>query len=295
MFDLKLDHISPSVWAVTDGSTAGNVGCIKLQNQIIVIDTTITPVAAASFRQLINEQVGTNITNVILTHIHSDHTFGAQEFTNCRLISSKAMAKLYPQFLQERWSKLALRKQLHELSIINPERAQELEQLTIIQPTMTFEHSMTLGEKEEILIQHTGGHTVGQSIVYFHPEKILFASDLLFCQTYPYAGDPTNDPRKWILAFETILEMPVDKIIPGHGPVCDKGEVQKHLDYFRNLETWILDKLKENLDVDSVVKLANDSPKPPYIEDASRPSFGEGRLKGTIRRWFEYYQASEFQ
>lgn len=288
--DMNLQQVTTSVWAITDGSTAGNVGCIRLQDRIIVVDTTISPVAAAKFRQLIEKHVGTKITDVVLTHIHSDHTFGVQEFSGCRLISSADMAAMYPKLLKDRWSKMAMKTLLANLARVNPERARELKTLTIVEPTVTFEHSMTLGDNEEVLVQHTGGHTSGQSVVYFAPDQVLFASDLIFCQEYPYAGDPTNDPHKWMFAFENILEMPIMKIIPGHGPVCDKKEVQRHLQYFKELEAWILAKIREEPDVEVVVQQAAQSPPPPYEENVERPSFGEGRLKGTIRRWYEYYK-----
>jgi len=287
---MNLRQISPSVWAVTDGSTAGNVGCIRLEDRVVVVDTTISPPIAASFRRLVEKQVGTPITDVILTHIHSDHVFGAQVFADCRIISSMKMAALYPQLLKDQWSKEALKQQIQQLVKTSPERARQLEELTITPPTHTFDRSMTLGPHDEILIEHTGGHTVGHSTVSFYPERVLFASDLIFCQEYPFAGDPTSDPRQWMSALEKMLNMPIDRIVPGHGPTCDKEEVRRHLTYFQELETWLLAKARAKVDVQTVVKQADTSPTPPYQENMDRVSFGEGRLKGTIRRWYDFYQ-----
>lgn len=287
---MNLQRISPSAWAVTDGSTVGNVGCVRLEDRVVVVDTTISPPSAASFRQLVEKQAGIPITDVVLTHIHSDHVFGAQAFADCRIISSTRMAARYPRLLKDQWSKKALKQQRQQLVKANPERARQLEELTITPPTRTFEKSMTLGATEEILIEHTGGHTAGHSTVLFDPERVLFASDLIFCQEYPFAGDPSSDPRQWMSALEKMLDMPIDTIVPGHGPICNKEEVRRHLTYFRELETWLLAKVRAEADVARVVEEADTSPTPPYLENADRVSFGEGRLKGTIRRWFEFYR-----
>ncbi|MFX1473888.1 MAG: MBL fold metallo-hydrolase [Promethearchaeota archaeon] len=288
---MELEQVSSSAWAVTDGSTAGNVGCVRLADRTVVVDTSISPATATTFRELIEKQAGTPITDVILTHYHGDHVFGAQVFADCRIIASKPMAAMYPKMMKDRWSPKAIEAWLKELAKTDPEGAERFKGFAITLPTCTFKDSMTIGEAEEILIQHTGGHTEGQSIVYFQPERVLFASDLIFHQTYVWAGDHTNDPKQWMKAFETILEMPIDIIVPGHGPLCDKEVVRKYLDYFHELETWIQSKIQENLDLEAVLKQVETSPIPPYTEGMDRPTGQmKSRIIGSISRWFEYYK-----
>ena len=122
-------------------------------------------------------------------------------------------------------------------------------------------------------------------MVYFHPENILFAGDLVFCKQYPYAGDSTNNPPVWIKVFEMILEMPVETIVPGHGPLCGKEEIQTQLTYFKQLEAWMKDKIAQGLTLDAIQKNEYMGPTPPYDERAER------RLPVTIERWFNFYSA----
>jgi glyoxylase-like metal-dependent hydrolase (beta-lactamase superfamily II) len=288
---MELEQISSSVWAVTDGSTAGNVGCIRLADRTVVIDTSTSPATAAAFRELVEKYAGTPITDVILTHYHGDHVFGAQAFNDCRIIASEPLAAMYPKLIKDRWSPKAIAAWLKELAKTDPEGAERFKGFTITLPSYTFKDSMSIGEEEAILIQHTGGHTEGQSIVYFKPERVLFASDLIFHQTYVWAGDHTNDPRQWMRTFEEILEMPIEVIVPGHGPICDKEVVRKYLAYFQELEIWIESKIQENLDLEAVLKQVETSPTPPYTEGMDRP-IGQmkSRLIGSISRWFEYYK-----
>lgn len=284
---MKLEQVSASSWAVTDASTYGNVGCIRLPGNIVVIDTGMAPPLAKEYRKLIHREVGEPITDVILTHYHSDHVFGTQEFQDCTLITSLTMAAMYPELLKDRWSPEGIKEIKDYYAQNDPAFAELLKDLRIITPTQSFESSMTLGKKSEIIVKHTGGHTAGHSTVYLSTERVLFAGDLVFCQQYPYAGDPTNNPTEWIRAFEEILTLPVDHIVPGHGPLCGKEEIQIQLAYFKKLETWIKAQLREEIPLEKVLEAAESSPKPPYDLKA------DTRLKSSIERWYTFYSQNE--
>jgi glyoxylase-like metal-dependent hydrolase (beta-lactamase superfamily II) len=280
---MELKQVSKSTWAVVDGSTFGNVGCIRIPNHIVIIDTGMTPRIAKEFHSHIQQDVGTPITEVILTHYHSDHVFGAQEFQQYPLFASAKMAEQYPALLEERWSPKGIEEMRKAYAETEPELSRQLENLQIITPDNTFEISLTLGENEEIQVTHTGGHTAGHATVYYVPERILFAGDLIFCQEYPYAGDPTNNPPEWMKVFEVILEMDVDTIVPGHGPLCDKAEIRTQLTYFKKLEAWILEKLAQGLSSEAVLEKQDSGPAPPYDVKAER------RMAASIERWYNFY------
>ncbi len=285
MILMQLEQVSKSTWAVMDGSTYGNVGCIRTAKHIVVIDTGMTPVIAQEFHKRVQQEIGTPITEVILTHYHSDHVFGAQDFQMYPLIASSKMVELYPELLENQWSQESLEEMRQFRAETDPVLSRQLENLQIITPTKTFEKSLFLGENNEIKIHHTGGHTAGHSMVYFVPERVLFAGDLVFCQEYPYAGDSTNSPPDWIKAFEKILKMSVDTIVPGHGPLCDKEEIRIQLAYFKQLETWIQARLVEGLSLEAVQKEKDSAPAPPYDVKA------EWRLEMTFERWYEFYSS----
>jgi glyoxylase-like metal-dependent hydrolase (beta-lactamase superfamily II) len=284
---LKLEQVSASSWAVIDASTYGNVGCIRLPDNIVVIDTGMAPPLAKEYRKLIHKEVGEPITDVILTHYHSDHVFGTQVFQDCTLITSSTMAAMYPELLKDRWSPEGIKEIKDYYAQNDPAFAELLKDLRIITPTQSFEDSMTLGKKSEIIVKHTGGHTAGHSTVYLSTERVLFAGDLVFCQQYPYAGDQTNNPLEWIRAFEEILKMPVELIVPGHGPLCGKEEIQIQLAYFKTLETWIKAQLREEIPLEKVLQAVESSPTPPYDLKA------DPRLKFTIERWYNFYSQNE--
>jgi glyoxylase-like metal-dependent hydrolase (beta-lactamase superfamily II) len=65
--------------------------------------------------------------------------------------------------------------------------------------------------------------------------KTIFAGDILFAGATPvmWAGPLQN----WIAALDKILEMDVDTIVPGHGPVCGKEVVYQAKEYWEYLES----------------------------------------------------------
>jgi cyclase len=108
-------------------------------------------------------------------------------------------------------------------------------------PTTTFTDRW---EKDGVEFIHTGGHTDCSSVVYVPEDETLFAGDLLFVERFPWAGDPTADPDKWIEAFQRMLDMDVEKIVPGHGPLCGLDEVERQLKWMKEVR-WIMKGLIE--------------------------------------------------
>ena len=86
-----------------------------------------------------------------------------------------------------------------------------------------------VGDKKVQLLEVGPAHTKGDTLVYLPDEKIVFTGDILFNEGTPiaWAGPVAN----WIRACERILELDVDVIVPGHGPIADKAAVKTMRDY----------------------------------------------------------------
>jgi cyclase len=110
--------------------------------------------------------------------------------------------------------------------------------LRIVLPKITFTNTYHL---ENIEAVHMPGHTDCSAIIHIPDERIIFAGDLLFAKTFPWAGDPTADPNQWIESFQKILKMDIDTIIPGHGPISGKEEIRIQLGWFKKT----LDEMKQ--------------------------------------------------
>ena len=228
---MKLTQVTHRMYANTEGLTGGNVGIILLNQQVVAVDAQY-PVSGKDFRRSIPDVTDNEVSHLLLTHYHGDHVFGSQAFEDCDIVAHKLVKERMKQGLKAEWAPGNLEGLLEEIRREKPERAWLYDGLRIVLPTTVFEERFVLTDGVRIEMIHTGGHTAGSSIVYVPEDRGLFAGDLIFAQTFPWAGDPSTNPDTWIDAFNTMLRLDVEVIIPGHGPVCDKAEVEFQLAFF---------------------------------------------------------------
>ena len=88
-------------------------------------------------------------------------------------------------------------------------------------PTRTFDDRLTVdvGGRAVELIEVGPAHTAGDTIVHVPDAATVFTGDILFIGGTPivWAGPLSN----WVAACDLMLELDVDTVVPGHGPVTD--------------------------------------------------------------------------
>jgi len=232
---MRLHKVSDKVYANWDGETGGNVGIIELEDKVLVVDAQY-PGSARKFREAITKTTERPLSHLLLTHIHGDHVFGNMIFKDLEIVSHKRLYEKMEANLENEWAPGNLEKMLDTYKQDAPDRWWLFEGLEIVMPTTTF---IDKWEQDGVEFIYLPGHTDCSSVVYVPDDKLLFAGDLLFVERFPWAGDPSANPDEWIEAFKRMLEMDIDTIIPGHGPLCDKEEVQKQLQWMKEVR-WIM-------------------------------------------------------
>jgi len=105
----------------------------------------------------------------------------------------------------------------------------------VVLPNRTFEGELRLqvGHKEVVLIEFGPAHTLGDAVVWVPGDKALFTGDLLFKDAHPivWEGPVSN----WIDALRQLLEMDIETVVPGHGPLTDKSGLREGLHYLEVL------------------------------------------------------------
>lgn len=96
-----------------------------------------------------------------------------------------------------------------------------------------------LGDRQIQLVEFDG-HSGGTDLVVYVPdEDILIAGDLLFTQRFPFVGD--GNIRVWQANLEQIgAQYPTATILPGHGPISDRTNLDVLRAYLAYLETTAL-------------------------------------------------------
>jgi glyoxylase-like metal-dependent hydrolase (beta-lactamase superfamily II) len=273
---LRLDKVTDRIYANCDGETGGNVGIVVMDDGVAAVDAQY-PVSAYDFRESIPSVTGKPVTHLLLTHVHGDHVFGNQAFEDCVIVSHRRLKERMAESLKNEWAPGNLEGMLEDVKKNRPERAWLFEGLRIVLPSETFDERYTLAGVEMI---NLGGHTDCSSVVYVPDEKVLFAGDQVFAETFPWAGDPTADPDAWIEAFKKMLSMDVDVIVPGHGPLCGKGELEIQLAWFEAVR----DEMK--------ALIADGVSSEDAIQHDGYPDFYESqgdRRERSLRHWYEVW------
>ena len=113
-------------------------------------------------------------------------------------------------------------------------------------PVITFDDSMSLHMNgEEVRMLHlTPGHTDGDGIVWFKGSNIIHMGDAFLSGIYPLIDvDSGGSIDGSITAAETVLAFINDetKLIPGHGPVSTRAD----LEAFRDMCVALRDRIAE--------------------------------------------------
>jgi len=256
-------------------TTNANSVFIINEEDVVVVDTTLTPGTARELLAAIRKLTSKPVKYVINTHWHDDHIVGNQVFraafpaaefiahANTRSYlpgagltnRQNAMSPQgYPQFINALRRSLAKNQSLSGAPLTEEERTTYASDLRIAEsymaenpgveivlPTITFEDQITLHcGSREIQIKYLGrGHTSGDIIAYLPQEGIVVAGDLVIAPV-PYVGNPQSHPGDWSASLERLLALKPKIMIPGHGPVMrDDSYVRLMARLFRSIKTQV--------------------------------------------------------
>jgi glyoxylase-like metal-dependent hydrolase (beta-lactamase superfamily II) len=197
----------------------GNVGISVGKDGIFVIDDQFAPLTATilkAIRKLSEEPVRF----VVNTHFHGDHTGGNENL-------GKAGAIIVAhENVRKRMSAEQFSRALKRTTPASPEGAL---------PVVTFSEAITFHwNGDEIRVFHVEkAHTDGDSIIQFKKANVIHMGDVFFNGKYPVVDlDAGGSIDGLIAVSRQILAMVDDdvKIIPGHGPLATKADLQKYVD-----------------------------------------------------------------
>ena len=160
---------------------------------------------------------------VVNTHMHLDHTFGNCEFV---MLGATIVASADGKQEMKPYAGAALKNvSAYGLS------EKDMEGTELCYPSITFEMKMEidLGDRTVELVHPGRSHTEGSILIFVPDQKELYAGDILFTNYHPnliYA-----DIDGWVKALDFILAMDAAAIVPGHGPVSGKKDVEDMKNY----------------------------------------------------------------
>ncbi len=204
-------------------SFAANAGIVIGRDGILVVDTLISAKEAQRFLADIRKVSAKPIKYVVNTHTHLDHAFGNCVFAKLGaiVISHSADRKLL-----ERVGESTL-KNIGNYGL----KPEDMTGTEIVYPALAFSDRLTidLGGETVELLRVAPSHTEGSVTVFLPAKKLLFAGDILFTDFHPFLAD--GDIPGWTKTLDALLAMDVVRIIPGHGPLSSKKDLQEMKEY----------------------------------------------------------------
>jgi glyoxylase-like metal-dependent hydrolase (beta-lactamase superfamily II) len=224
-----------------DGSLGwSNAGLIVDGDRALLVDTLFDlPLTREMLAAMKPVTDASPIRTLVNTHANGDHCWGNELVTGAEIVSSTAcreemLSELQPDALAD----------MMELEGLGPgadyarERMGNFEfrGITVTPPTRVFdgELSLQVGDTRVELIEVGPAHTRGDTLVWVPDARTVFTGDILFIDGTPimWVGPVGN----WIGACERMLELDVDVVVPGHGPITGKDGIRSVRDYLRYIE-----------------------------------------------------------
>ncbi|HWO73504.1 MAG TPA: MBL fold metallo-hydrolase [Dehalococcoidia bacterium] len=237
-----LREVAPDTFAYLqhDGSWGiSNAGFLAGDEGLLVIDATMVASMAQAFIEQIRRVSDKPFRHLINTHSHPDHTGGNRLFAGAEIIAHRICREEMARQAEPRAGGESRPGPL--AAIPRTPALQRMFDLVaadsgrhIPLPTLTYDDRLTLhyGQTEVELLYYGPAHTFGDTLVYFPQSKVLFAGDVAFFYAMPLV---TGKVGGWLKVIDRIRELDVETIVPGHGPVGGRQELEDEREYFEFL------------------------------------------------------------
>lgn len=228
---IESQHLGGSVYMLQ--GSGGNIGVSAGTDGLLIIDDQYEPLAQR-ISDVLDETKKGDLKYIINTHYHGDHTGSNAWMTTKRNATIFAHENVRVRLLgDEKLPATAL-------------------------PVITYSDGINVYINGETLnvIHLPNGHTDGDSVIYFEQANVLHAGDLFFNGMFPYIDlDAGGDVLGYVRNIEKLLAMISDdtKIIPGHGKLGTKTELQNVVTMIKATRQYVRDLKDKGVSVDDII------------------------------------------
>jgi cyclase len=257
-----MQKVTDSVYAGTNFRGC-NSSFVVTTEGVVMIDTPMVPVEAKKWRE--ETQKFGEIRYIINNEPHNDHVAGDCWFDGT-LVAHEANREAIKRNRRE-----VLEGQMSRMA---PDALPLDKEFRFRLPDITFSREMALylGNHSFHIIL-VPGHTPSQTAVYVPQERVIFTSDNVV-MGMPIMVDAV--PEEWLKSLKKLQALDVDKVVPGHGNICDKAYLQVMYDNVK----FCIDEVKAAIARGWSLKEAQEK-----VTFADRfPPMGPGDPMASIRR-----------
>jgi glyoxylase-like metal-dependent hydrolase (beta-lactamase superfamily II) len=234
---MSLKQLSPNVWVFPahpdDSKIQPAVGVVIGETETVLIDAGNTPRHAREILSELQRIKAPPVKQIIYTHYHWDHVFGACIFDAPVTAHFLCKQKLL-EFTKVSWDDQALQECV-ERGMIREESAKIIREgvdnwgkFKVVLPTKTFEDKETLqGVGYRLELTHVDSkHSNDSVLVEVVSEGVMFVADAFY--PAPLRLNP-NDRTLDKNVLKTMLASTCEIFVHGHGEPLNRAEVQEIL------------------------------------------------------------------
>jgi glyoxylase-like metal-dependent hydrolase (beta-lactamase superfamily II) len=233
--DVEPDEVAPGVHVIPDGRVplVPNIGIVVAEEEALVVDTGMGP---KNGRRVLEKARALTDKPLVLTitHFHPEHGFGAQEFSEARIVYNRTQQ----EELAEKGAPY-----LDMFRTFGDAVAEQLQGVELVDPDEVYDGEFTLDLGGTTVELHEFGlaHTRGDQVVFLPEQRVLFTGDLVETRFFPiFPWFPPDDVdvngSKWIDVLGRLEALQPDVVVPGHGEVGGPdliGQVRAYLEDVR--------------------------------------------------------------
>ena len=314
--ETKITPVSPKIYLLENLGESGNVAFLVTDEGVLVVDSGDTPANGRVVVEKIRSMTAKPIRFVVLTHYHGDHTLGLQSFpTETQIIAATNLPRnmkrdeAYIKSTREKLSaqiaeiQSVLQKMGNEKSAQRTAEEERLKKteaeiafyrdLRLVPPSVLVADKkiLQLGSETVEIVFPGPAHTDDNAWVYFPGQKVVHMGDMVFHKFHPFIDWQTgSNTANWIAQLKIVENLPLEKVIPGHGPVAGKEALVEQAQYLTDLRAAVAAEIKKGTTLEAIKKSLpmgryaswGFEDMWPYAIEAVYRELGGTRLKGPV-------------
>lgn len=227
----QVQKIGPDLYAyISQNDSSANSTFLISSQGILVVDTGLNDTEGRKLLAEIRKLSSLPVRYIVNTHYHPDHRGGN--------------------------------------SIVGPDATIIATKFTLEQPAgratassqsprIAFDKRLTLTlGKHEVEIYFAGpAHTMGDAVVYFPDEQAVATGDLFLTNSCP-AMD-RGDMENWITALDSILQLNVNAVVPGHFELATKDDLRRFRNYLADLRDQVAAMFRSGASLEDIKQKLN--------------------------------------
>jgi glyoxylase-like metal-dependent hydrolase (beta-lactamase superfamily II) len=218
--------VADGVWVARQEWYDLNVCLIRGSTGLIVVDTQASARAARAIVEEVRSLGIGDVTAIVNTHEHFDHTFGNGAFRAAYgevPIHAHEVAAAQTVDAGERI------KERFEVDWDDPHREEVLEtEVVVADQTFSSVRVLDLGDRQVELVHPGRGHTAGDAVIRVADADVVLAGDLVEESAPPAYGTDCH-PLDWPGTLDVVINLLAGDtvVVPGHGALVDRDFVEQ--------------------------------------------------------------------